>query len=192
MMLGILSLMLLDATEAEARRGRGGSFGGSRRSYRSAPSRPSAPRTSSPSVSSRPRTRSSFGGSRLRSSQEYTRSYGTPRRTERVTAPSLSGGGRGNYVVNRYGGMSDGLMLGYLMGSTSMWWSTPFHPAFYHSRPYYVTNPDGSTGVYPPTFSWGKVIVMVVVVGGVSYVVYRVIRRRRENAKGQMAQSSFS
>ncbi len=191
-LVGILS----DVSEAEARRGGGGgrSFGGSRRSStpRYSPSRPSAP--SSPTTRSRTTTgsrstsgstttsrpSSSFGGSRLSSSQDYTRSYGTPRRTESMTARNAQGVTE-SYNVNRYGGMSDGFMLGYMTGQTSWMWSMPFHPAFYYSRPYEVRNANGTIDVYPPTFSWGKLLITVVVVGGVAYLIYRAVRRRRSS-----------
>jgi hypothetical protein len=194
MITSVLAMLVMDVSEAEARRG--GSFG-SRRGGSSFGSRRSSPSYSSPSRTTRsPRTttasraRTSFGGNRLSSAQQYTRSYGVPRRTETVRAPSMAGTGYGNYQVNRYGGMGDGFMMGYLMGQTSWMWSMPFHPAFYYSRPYYHSNPNGTTAVYPPTFQIGKLILTLVIIGGIGYVIYRVMRRRRSSPTAP--QSSFS
>jgi hypothetical protein len=192
MIVSVLSLMLMDINEAEARRGgsfgsrRGGSSFGSRRSS------PSYSRSSPRSTSTRSATRSrtSFGGNRLSSPQQYTRSYGVPRRVESVRAPSMSGAGYSNYRVNSYGGMGDRFMTGYLLGSTPWVWSMPFHPAFYYGRPSYYHNPNGTVDVYPPTFQWGKLILTLVVIGGIAYVIYRVMRRR--NAAPNAPQSSFS
>lgn len=102
----------------------------------------------------------------------------------------MTGTGMSNYSVHRYGGMSDRFMTGYLMGSTPFLWSTPFHPAFYYSRPYYHTGASGVTEVYPPTFQIGKLIVTLLVVGGIGYLIYRVMRRRKASATAP--QSSFS
>jgi hypothetical protein len=197
MIVSVLAMFLMDVGEAEARRGgsfggrRGGSFGSSRRS---SPSFSSRSRSSSFPRSSSSRTttqrRSSFGGTRLATPQQYTRSYGIPRRTESVRAPAIGGTGYSNYSVHHYGGMGDRFMTGYLMGSTSWMWSMPFHPAFYYSRPAYYTNPNGVTEVYPPTFQLGKLIMTLVVIGGIGYVIYRVMRRRSSAAPGP--QSSFS
>jgi len=191
---------------------RGGSFGGSRssgRSYsspRSSPSgggsfgssRSSAPRSGSPSSSSAPRSstsipRNSFGGSRLNSSRDYTSQYGTPRQVQKQAVPN-GAGGTSNYVVNRYGGMGDGFMMGYMMGSIPWYFSMPFHPAYYYSRPVTVANPDGTTGIYPGTFQWGTLFFTLLVVGGIGYIIYVYIRnRRRRNELGSsnMSQSSF-
>lgn len=185
-------LLLADIAEARGSRSRGGSFGGSRRSSPSRTYSQPKPSTSQPksSFSSRqkadaPAAKSSFGGKRLSSGNEYRKSYGVPRKSEPVRVAGASS----PYVVHRYGGMSDGFMMGYLMGSTSMWWSTPFHPAFYYSRPYYATNPDGSTEVYPPRISWTTIILTLLVVGGITYVIVRVIRKRRQQ---YTSASSFS
>lgn len=201
LMLGVL----LNTSEADARGGR--SFGGFRsRSY--APSRPATPskprsggwfRSSSPSTSSAPKSsystsrssssapRSSFGGTRLGSAQEYTRSYGIPRRTEQMSIPSGGGGMAQNYVVHRYGGSGDGFMMGYLTGASSWMWSMPFHPAFYYTRPYYVQGPNGME-VYPPTFSWAKLFMVVLIVGGIAYFV---MARRRRSTVRSYSRSSF-
>jgi hypothetical protein len=202
-LLSVLVLLVVDVHDAEARRG--GSFGGRRSggggffgSRRSSPSYSTSPRTSSSSSSSSrlggtrstTQRRSSFGGTRLSSPTEYTRSYGIPRRTESVRAPSMAGSGYANYSVHRYGGMSDGFMMGYISGHTPWMWSTPFHPAFYYSRPAYFTNPDGTVEVFPPTFQLGRLILTLVVIGGIAYVIYRVVRRR--SASPDAPQSSFS
>lgn len=98
-----------------------------------------------------------------------------PRRVENIrqTGP---GGTPQNYVVHSYGGYGDGFMTGYLTGQTSWMWSTPFHPAFYYSRPYYYTQPDGSVLVYPPTFSWGSFILGALILLVIGYVCYRIIK----------------
>jgi hypothetical protein len=190
----LMAFVLLSEV-AEARRG-GGSFGGSRRSFsrpRSAPRSFSTPRqrTQTPSSTSRPATRpkTSFGGTRLSSGQAYRKSYGVPRRTEQVRLPNQAAGSPG-VTAHYYGGMGDRFMMGYMMGSTSWLWFTPFHPAFYYSRPQVVQNPDGTREVYPPTFSWGTVFLVVLIVGGVAYIGYVVIRNRRNRAR-QPNVSSF-
>lgn len=202
-MLGLVLMALLFVHDvAEARRSGGGSrsFGGSRRSYSAPRSTPrSTPRTyTSPrSTSQRPtattqRTapRTSFGGTRLSSATEYRKSYGTPRRTEQVRLPNQSATSPG-YTVHRYGGMGDGFMMGYMMGATPWIWSTPFHPAFYYSRPYIVDNANGTKEVYPPTFSWGKVFLVLLIVGGVAFIIFVVVRGRKLRRQ-QTATSSFS
>ncbi len=174
----------------------GGSFGGSRRSQPStAPRSYSAPRSrsTSPSTYGSQSVRSnSFGGSRLNSSQEYTSRYGVPRKVENTTIPGSAG--NTTYQVHRYGGMGDGFMMGYMMGSIPWYYSMPFHPAFYYSRPYTVTNPDGTVGVYPGTFQWGQLFFVLLLVAGGGYILYvwlRSKRRRREMGGADMSRSSF-
>lgn len=191
---------------------RGGSFGGSRssgRSYsspRSSPSgggsfgssRSTAPRSGSPSGSTAPRQstsipRNSFGGSRMTSGTEYTSRYGTPRQVQQQSVPNATGGSS-NYVVHRYGGMGDGFMMGYMMGMIPWYYSMPFHPAYYHSQPATVANPDGTTSIYPGTFQWGTLFFTLLVVAGIGYIIYvwlRNRRRRRELGDVNMSQSSF-
>lgn len=190
---------------AEARGGR--SFGGSRRSFSrpksggglfSKPRRQTSPLSKRQQTSplsqrqqtstSRPRT--SFGGTRLSSGQDYRKSYGTPRKSEPVRMAGQTAGSP-RYVAHYYGGMGDRFMTGYMMGATSMWWYTPFHPAFYYSRPYIVHNTDGTQEVYPPTFSFSKVLLAIVIIGGIAFVVYVIVRNVRR--KKQVAYtSSFS
>ena len=197
-------------TDALAQRRGGGSFGGSRggygrsfgRSYRSPggrsfsgsrtrqsppPSR-SAPGTSSPSgrFGSAPSSRNSFGGSRMSRPSDYTGRYGVPRATQRQSFRGPAGTTT-NYVVNRYGGMGDGFMMGYMLGSIPWYWSMPFHPAFYFSRPYTHANPDGSVAVYPPTFQWGTLLMTILVVGGVAFILYTWLRNRRRRMSGAFA-----
>ncbi|MCU0427724.1 MAG: hypothetical protein MUF71_19090 [Candidatus Kapabacteria bacterium] len=194
---GILCLLgiSLFVLEADAQR-RGGSFGGSRRSSPSyAPSRPSAPSSSfggsrsmtSPAPSSMQRGGSSFGGSRAMApaASNYRRSYGIPRQSAPMAVPGVSS----PYMVHSYGGYTDGLMMGYLMGRTSAMWYTPFHPAFYYSRPTYVTNPDGTTEVYPPTFSFFRFFLGLALVGLIVWLVVRFFRRRSASIDSQ---SSFA
>jgi hypothetical protein len=181
-----------------SRGGRGGSFGGSR-SYRSY----SSPRyNSSPSASPRYNGGSSFGGSRgsssmmrggrMNSAQDYTRSYGVPRRTETTPFRGSDGVSR-NYVFNNYGGYADGLMTGYAMGRMSWMWFTPFHPAFYYTAPPYVVRPDGTMEYYPPTFSFTTLFFTLLIAAVVVYVIVVMIRnrRRRNGSDMDLSQSSF-
>ncbi len=173
---------------AEARRGGGRSFGGSRRSTNTYKSKrtPTKTRTSKPRTTQKNPT--SFGGKRLNSSQAYTSKYGTPRKSTPQTV--TTGGQSQRYVMNSYGGYGSGLMTGYVMGSTSWLWFTPFHPAFYYSRPYYNTNQDGTIGVYPPTFSIGKVFVTIILAAVVFFIIYAIIKnRKRKSSYG--SSSSF-
>ncbi len=189
----------------ESRRG-GGSFGGSRGggSFRSSrpsggssfgrssspsarPSSPSAPRSSGMSSNNR----GSFGGSRMQSGSQYTSRYGTPRKSTPMQR-SNGAGGTNNYMVHNYGGYSSGLMTGYMMGASTWMWSMPFHPAFYYSRPYEVARPDGVIEVYPPTFSWGKLFFVVLLLSVIAWLVVRYFRRRNNSADYLESGSSFS
>ncbi len=171
-------------------RGGGSSFGSSRsKSY----SRPSAPSSSYNRPSSTPSRsystpRSSFGGNRMNSGQDYTRSYGIPRQSTPMSLRNNQGVNQ-NYVVHNYGGRGDGFMMGYMMGSIPFMWHTPFHPAYYYSRPSYVTNPDGTVEVYPPTFSYMTLFFTIVIIGGIVLLVVVAIRRRRMYSESN---SSFS
>jgi hypothetical protein len=134
----------------------------------------------------------SFGGSRLSTGTDYTSRYGTPRRSQPVSVPTT--GGSTNYVVHRYGGMGDGFMMGYLMGSIPWYYSMPFHPAYYYSRPYTAVNPDGTVSVYPGTFQWGQLFFMLLLVAGGGYIIYvwlRGRRQRRAYGSADMSKSSF-
>ncbi|NQW30830.1 MAG: hypothetical protein HQ472_10005 [Ignavibacteria bacterium] len=182
----------------------GGSFGGSRSAPRSNGYSAPSNRNSSPSGTQRnqpystPRRSSeqsmqnSFGGTRLNSTADYTSRYGTPRRTE---TKSLQNGASGsNYVVHSYGGMSDGFMMGYIMGRAPWYYHMPFHPAFYYSAPYTVANPDGTTAVYPGQFNTGTLVFTMLLLGGGGYIVYVWYRNRKrvQNFGGNdMSQSSF-
>ncbi|MDQ1265885.1 MAG: hypothetical protein QG635_1037 [Bacteroidota bacterium] len=186
---------------AEARRG--GGFGGARRSFggfkRSSPSRSNrAPSSFGGSRRSLSSNRSmsgsglagkkpSFGGSRLSSSREYTQKYGVPRKTETLARPGANGM-MTNYNVNNYGGFGSGLMTGYMLGHTSWMWSMPFHPAFYYGRPYYVNNPNGTVDVYPPTFSFGRLFFTIIVIGGILYIIFKVVKSR---SRANLSRSSF-
>jgi hypothetical protein len=195
--------MTLPLDALAQRRGGGRSFGGSRsRSY-------SAPRSTRPSGSfgstrrsptTQPRSttrpsqystqRNSFGGSRLNRSTDYTSRYGAPRRTE---TRSFNGpNGNRPYVVNRYGGMADGFMMGYMMGAIPWYFSMPFHPAFYYSRPYTAANPDGSVGVYPGTFQWGTLFMTLLIVAALGFILVMWLRRRRRALTGSESSSDSS
>ncbi len=188
-----LTLLVFEAADAQRRGGGsfggrrgGGGFGGSRRNT---PNRTTPRTTTAPRTTSTPRT--SFGGSRLSSPQNYTQRYGTPRRTQTVTRQNAQGQPQ-NYVVNQYGGMGDRFMTGYMMGSIPWMWSMPFHPAFYYSRPQEYHRPDGTREVYPPTFSWGKFFFTMLVIAGIIYVLYMVLRSRKQAQMSAGSRSSFS
>lgn len=163
----------------DLRRG-GRGFGGSRRSFGGS-RRSSSKRSTSPSrARSKPKASPkapSFGGNRISSSQARQK-YGVPTKTQPVTKASASGQ-QTQYVMHHYGGYSSGLMTGYMMGSTSMLWMMPFHPAFYYSRPNYVENADGTVSVYPPTFSWGKLFMTLIIVGVIVYFIRNYFRKKR-------------
>ncbi len=185
------------------RGGGGRSFGGSRSRSFSTPKRSVTPPPTSgsrpgssfggkaPATSSQMnRQATSFGGTRLNAPRDYTAKYGTPRRT--VTSSQMSGIPN-NYVVHDYGGYGSGLMMGYMMGHSSWMWAMPFHPAFYYSRPYYAENPDGTVSVYPPTFSWSKLIFTFLIFFAIIYIIYVIVRnRRRRLGYYTSSQSSFS
>lgn len=178
----------------------GGSFGGRRSAPSSAPR--SAPRSGSSSRGSnyspsRPteRNTNTFGGARINRPQDYTSRYGTPRAQSRESF--RTNGTTTNYVVNRYGGMGDGFMMGYLMGSIPWYYHMPFHPAYYYSHPTTVVNPDGTTGVYPGTFQFGTLFFTLLIVGALCFIIYVIIRNRRRRVQGYSSmqdgsQSSFS
>lgn len=182
--------------------GGGRSFGGSRSSGGSRSF--GSPRTSTPqksfggtrssapkAIPNTPQGRvSSFGGNRMSSGTQYTQKYGTPRRTETRSFAGANGVQQ-NYVMHSYGGYGSGLMTGYMLGHTPWMWSTPFHPAFYYGRPYYVTNPDGGVEVYPPTFSYAKLFFTLIIVGAIIFIIYVMIRGRK-SGRGNYSQSSFS
>lgn len=170
----------------EARKGGGfRSFGGSRSRTFSSPSKKSF---TTPQTRSTQRQTTSFGGKRLNSANEFRAKYGQPRK---VVQPGQTPGIPSNYRINDYGGFSNGLMMGYLMGHTSWLWLMPFHPAFYYTRPHYIENPDGTVDVYPPTFDWGKLFITLIIVGAIIYFIVRIIKRRKIAARAY-SQSSFS
>jgi hypothetical protein len=94
--------------------------------------------------------------------------------------------------MNGYGGYGSGLMTGYMMGSSMWYWSMPFHPAFYYGRPAYVTNPDGTVGVYPPTFSWSRLFFTLMIVGLIGFLIYRAISQKRTYSKSTYSGGSFA
>jgi hypothetical protein len=188
-----------------SRGGRGGSFGGSRgyRSTRPAPrsqpggsfggSRQSTSRTPSRSTPSTAMPRNSFGGTRMSSPQQYTSTYGTPRRTVQQNVPTSTG--VQPMVINSYGGFGDRFMMGYLMGSIPWYYHMPFHPAYYYSAPYTAMGPNGMTHVYPGTFQWGTLFFSLLLIGGIAFIIYVVVRNRRRRSSsgvGDLSRSSFS
>ena len=158
---------------------RRGGFGGRRRSFggRKKSSNRSKSNSRSRSRSSKPavkpsKNRPSFGGKRMTPSAAKKK-YGTPRKTEKVTSKNAQGVNT-NYTVNHYGGYGSGLMMGYMMGSSMWYWSMPFHPAFYYGRPAYVENADGTMGVYPPTFSFSKLLFTLLIIGVVVFIARKM------------------
>jgi len=136
--------------------------------------------------------RPSFSGRAMSSPTEYTRNYGVPRKVERYNNTSTTGGG--NYVVNHYGGYGDNFLTGYLAGRTSFWWSTPFHPAYYYSRPHYYPNPDGTIAVYPPTFSIFSVFSAIIWFGIIClgiFIVYKLFFKKNNSSNSNSSFSSF-
>ncbi len=126
---------------------------------------------------------SSFGGKRLSSAQSYRKRYGIPRKTETVTLPASGSRQRIPARVHYYGGIGDQFMLGYLVGSVPWYWSLPLHPAFYYSRPYIVEHPDGSIEVYPGTFSWARLLLVLAGAGFAGFLVWRVVQARRRKRR---------
>ena len=200
-LLGLLFLLtvltLFVAPEiVEARRGGRGfgrSFGRSRRSYSKPKRQTQSRRRGTPrsrnSKAMRSAKRPSFGGTRMKSSKQYTRKYGTPRKTETRTMKNAQGK-KQRYVMNNYGGYGSGLMTGYMMGSitSSMMWM-PWRGAFYYSKPYYVDNPDGTVSVYPPTFSWTKILFLIIIIGAIIFIVRKLIFNKGQYSSG--SRSSF-
>jgi hypothetical protein len=154
----------------QVRRGGGGSrsFGGSRSRSSSKSTRSSKSSTSKSNLSPAPPSKKpSFGGTRMSASAAKAK-YGTPRKTSTVTSKN-SLGENVNYRVNDYGGFSSGLMMGYMTGQMTSWM---WMGSMMYSRPVYVTNDDGSTSVYPPTFSFTRLIILLLVI----YIIYRIIK----------------
>lgn len=139
--------------------------------------------------STNPKKRTSFGGNRISSGKAYTQKYGTPRKTKTMVGKNAAGSSQ-KYNVHSYGGYGSGLMTGYMMGTTSWMWAMPFHPAFYYGRPYYVTNPDGTMDVYPPRFSFGKLLFTLLIIGGIVFIIVRIVKSRKSR-RGETSRSSF-
>jgi hypothetical protein len=174
---------------------RGGGFGGSRRGgsfgkRRSSGRTKSNRRSSAPKMKPSPK-RPSFGGKRM-SSAQAKKQYGTPTKQSQMSSKNAQGV-RQNYTVNHYGGYGSGLMMGYMAGSSMWYWSMPFHPAYYYSRPRYVENTDGTVGVYPPTFSFTKVLFSIIIVFVIIFVVKRLFfSRSGSNSSRGGSSGSFS
>lgn len=180
-----LLMLALMPEDAFARRG-GGSFGGARssRSFNSS-SRGSSfggSRSSGAVSRSSNSSGSSFGGNRA-TQYSARQQYGIPRKVETHTTRDANGISR-NYQVNDYGGYSSGLMRGYVAGSVSSYMNwLPWYGAFWYSRPTYVTNPDGTVGVYPPTFSYTKLIFFLLVI----YFMYKIFFKRRRAVRSNQS-----
>lgn len=165
---------------------RGGSFGGfrgSRRSFGRSSSRRSMGRTARPL---NPQKTPSFGGTRI-SSQHAKAKYGTPRRVQPVQGTNAAGMPM-NYNIHHYGGFSNSLMTGYMMGNMAWWMMAP---AMLYSRPVYVEKPDGSVDVYPPSFDWGKLFTVLIVLFIIGYVIRNALRVK-QSQNTSYSGSSFS
>jgi hypothetical protein len=129
------------------------------------------------------------GSAGASAAQSYRKSYGIPRQSTPYT-PSVGGP---TYTVHNYGnGFTTGLMMGYLAGSRPpFYYYTPFHPAFYYGSPTIIRNPDGTVEAYPPTFSFFKLFIGLLLVGGLAWLVWRIFRRKK-SADNDMSQSSFA
>lgn len=169
----------------QVRRGGRRSFGGSRRSRSSSKStKRSRSSRSSRTKSATPSKTPSFGGKRL-TQQQATAKYGTPRKQQTVQAKNQLGESV-NYRMNSYGGFSSGLMAGYMMGNMSWWmWA----PAMMYSKPYYVNNSDGSVDVYPPTFSFSRLLFWLIVIGLIVFIIRQIMKARKQ---GQVSQNYSS
>ncbi len=205
--LGLLTIIFalgvfLAPDYAEAKRR--GSFGGRSSSFKSKSSRSKSSfgkKRSNNKLNKNSRTatrssvpkskQSSFGGSRLSNKQAYTSKYGAPRKTSTYNGKNAAGTNQ-RYVMNHYGGYGSGLMTGYMMGSTSWMWAMPFHPAFYYSRPYYVNNSDGTIGVYPPTFSFAKLLFTLMIIGIIILIIRAVLRARKRRLAGSGGSNNYS
>jgi hypothetical protein len=165
---------------------RGGGFGGirTRRSTstrsRSSSSRTAAARPSNPTKSP------SFGGKRISSAQAKSR-YGTPRKVESFQGKNAAGTPM-NYNIHHYGGFSNSLMTGYMMGNMAWWMMAP---SMLYSRPVYVEKEDGSIDVYPPTFDWGRLFIMILVIGLIVYVIRGMLRAKKLARGDTYSHSSF-
>ncbi len=181
LLFSVMAITMPDIAEAR----RGGSFGGFR-SFRSRPSLVQKGRGKSFSNQS-PKSRTSFGGTRM-TSQQAKAKYGTPRKVQQTVGKNSSGASQ-VYNMHHYGGYSSGLMTGYMMGHTSALWLFPFHPAFYYSQPHYVENPDGTIDVYPPTLSFGRILIGLILLFAIARFVFRIIAKASKSR--QAKQSSF-
>ncbi len=176
----MLSFVVLPFT-SEARGsfggGRGRSFGtrsfGGSRSFGSSRGNSGGTRSFSNGRSFR-----SMSTGRFANGQQYRTRYGTPRKT---TSMNIAQNGRDrNYAVHSYGGMGDRFMTGYLLGSIPWYWHMPFHPAFYYSRPVVVDGTNGKKEAYPGTFSFGSVILVILMLGGIGFIIYALFFRRKQ------------
>lgn len=167
-----------------ARRG-GGSFRGSR-SRSSSRSSSRSTSTRSTARPTNPQKTPSFGGTRMSSNAAQSK-YGTPRKVQPMTGTNAAGSPV-NYNVNHYGGFSSSLMTGYMMGNMA-WWMVM--PSMLYSRPVYVEKGDGQIDVYPPTFDWGKLFIILLVIGAIVFYI-RASRRAKKNMQSNYSQSSFS
>lgn len=188
----MLSFIVLPITvDARSGFGRGGGRSFGSRSFGGNRSFGSSNRNSfgsSRSFSSGRGFRSSSTG-RFANGQQYRMRYGIPRKSSSMKI-NQNGSNR-NYTMHSYGGLGDGFMTGYLLGSIPWYWHMPFHPAFYYSRPVIVDGANGSKEVYPGTFSFGSIIMAIILIGGVGFVIYALFFRRRSQIREYGDYSSF-
>lgn len=120
-----------------------------------------------------------FDGSILDSPTDYTSKYGEPQKTiHGHTIPGLPA----NYLIMDYGGLTYNLMIDYITGNTNILWHTPFHLAFYYTKPYYVNNPDGTVSIYPPTFSIIKTSIFVLILIIIGFAIYLIRKKQSKYA----------
>ena len=99
-------------------------------------------------------------------------SYYSSRTPVRTSALPYAVGGfaAGALTAHYYGGFSD---YSYGWARPHWYYYTPFHPAFYYSRPVYV---DG--GLYPGSFSLGRLIFGGIVLFFIAAVVIGMLKGR--------------
>jgi hypothetical protein len=188
----ILSFIVMPFT-VEARSGFGGrggrSFGS--RSFGGARSFGSSKRNSfgSNRTFSNGRGFRSAANGRFANGQQYRMRYGIPRKSS--TMNINQNGANRNYTMHSYGGLGDGFMTGYLLGSIPWYWHMPFHPAFYYSKPVVVDGTNGTKEVYPGTFSFGSVIMALLLIGGIGFIIYALFFKKRRQYHQYGEYSSF-
>lgn len=101
--------------------------------------------------------------------------YGKPRKTELITAKSGN-----SYIVNTFSNYASKLLIDYIEDNTSFFWSMPFSFAFYYSKPNYVKNSDGSIELYPPIFSYSKLLFIFFALIAAGYILNTYLKIKKE------------